>query len=425
MRVLVVGSGAREHALCARIAASPLVREVLCAPGNAGIADAFPVRPVAADDLAGLVALCLRERVDLVVPGPEAPLVAGLADRLAAAGVPCFGPVAAAARLEGSKGFSKDFMARHGIPTAAYARFDDLARATAYARSVGHRVVVKADGLAAGKGVTVCDDVDQAVAALTRALRDGAFGEAGASVVVEERLEGQEVSLHVACDGERYAVLGAAQDHKRLGDGDTGPNTGGMGAYSPVPAWTPALEARALREVVEPTLRGIAEEGAPFRGVLFVGLMLTPDGGARVLEYNVRFGDPECAVLLARLDGDVVPWLLGCARGALDVGDVRHRDVAAVGVVVAAEGYPDAPRRGVTIGGLDRAARTASVQVLHAGTGRDGTRWVTAGGRVLLLVATARTFDEARARAYEAVDAVELPGAQVRRDIGWRAARDP
>jgi phosphoribosylamine--glycine ligase len=424
MRVLVVGSGAREHALCARIAASPLVRAVLCAPGNAGIADAFAVRPIAADDLDGLVALCLAERVDLVVPGPEAPLVAGLADRLLDANIPCFGPVAAAARLEGSKGFSKDFMARHQIPTAAYARFDELARAEDYVRAVGHRVVVKADGLAAGKGVTVCDDVDQALDALTRTLRDGAFGDAGRSVVVEERLEGPEVSLHVICDGERYAVLGVAQDHKRLGDGDTGPNTGGMGAYSPVPAWTPALEARAIREVVEPTLRGIAREGSPFRGVLFVGLMLTPDG-PRVLEYNVRFGDPECAVLLARIDGDIVPWLLGCAKGALDASTVRHRDVAAVGVVIAAEGYPDAPRRGAPVSGLDRAAQTPGVQVLHAGTRRDGTRWVTAGGRVLLLVAAAPTFREARASAYAAVDAVELPGAQVRRDIGWRAARDP
>ncbi len=424
MRALVVGSGAREHALCARLAASPLVREVLCAPGNAGIAADASLRPVAADDLDGLVALCLRERVDLVVPGPEAPLVAGLADRLAAAGVACFGPTAAAARLEGSKGFSKDFMARHGIPTAAYARFDDLARAAAYVRSVKHRVVVKADGLAAGKGVTVCDDVDQALAALARALRDGAFGHAGREVVVEERLEGPEVSLHVACDGERYVVLGAAQDHKRLGDGDVGPNTGGMGAYSPVPAWTPALEARALREAVEPTLRGIAREGSPFRGVLFIGLMLTADG-PRVLEYNVRFGDPECAVLLARLEGDVAPWLLGCARGALDPRDVRLRDVASVGVVVAAEGYPEAPRRGAPIGGLDAAARVPGVRVLHAGTARAGGGWVTAGGRVLLVVATAPTFDEARARAYEAVDAVELPGARVRRDIGWRAARGP
>ena len=424
MRVLVVGSGAREHALCARIAASPLVREVLCAPGNAGIAAVAALRPVAADDLDGLVALCQREGVDLVVPGPEAPLVAGLADRLAAIAVPCFGPSAAAARLEGSKGFSKDFMARHGIPTAAYARFDDLAAAADHVRAVGHRVVVKADGLAAGKGVTVCDDVASALAALTLALRDRAFGDAGRAVVVEERLEGPEVSLHVASDGERYVILGAAQDHKRLGDGDVGPNTGGMGAYSPVPAWTPALESEVCRAVVEPTLRGIAREGSALRGVLFVGLMLTP-AGPRVLEYNVRFGDPECAVLLARLDGDVVPWLLGCARGALEQRELRRRAVSAVGVVIAAEGYPEAPRRGVALRGVDAAARVAGVQIFHAGTARDAAGLVTAGGRVLLVVGTADTFERARAQAYAAVDAVELPGARVRRDIGWRAARSP
>jgi phosphoribosylamine--glycine ligase len=422
VRVLVVGSGAREHALCARIAASPLVDEVLCAPGNAGLARDASVRPVAVDDLDGLRDLCRRERVDLVVPGPEAPLVAGLADLLAASGIACFGPSARAARLEGSKAFAKGFMLRHGVPTAAHACFDDFSLAEAHVRKARHPLVVKADGLAAGKGVVVCDDVGEALDAVSRALRERAFGDAGQRVVIEERLEGPEVSLHVACDGEHYVVLGVAQDHKRLCDGDLGPNTGGMGAYSPVPMWTPALEARVCREVIEPTLRGIAHEGSPFRGVLFVGLMLTNEG-PRVLEYNVRFGDPECAVLLERLEGDVVPWLLGCARGTLVPNMVRPRDVSAIGVVVAAEGYPEAPRRGVPLAGLERAAEVPGVRVLHAGTTKIGDTWVTSGGRVLLITATAPDFEEARRRAYQAVDAITLPGARVRRDIGWRALR--
>ncbi len=419
MRVLVVGSGSREHALCARLAESPSVTAVLCAPGNAGIARDAAVHGVAAHDHDGLVALAKAERVDLVVIGPEAPLVAGLADRLVAAGVACFGPRAAAARLEGSKAFSKDFMKRHAVPTAAWSRFDDYEAAAAYVRSVGHRVVVKADGLAAGKGVVVCEDVDDALAALDRMLRGGAFGDAGRTVVVEERLAGQEVSLHVVTDGERYAVLGAAQDHKRLLDGDAGPNTGGMGAYSPVPAFTPELEARVCREVVEPTLRGIAREGCAFCGVLFVGLMVDEDGAPRVLEYNVRFGDPECAVLLARVDGDVAQWMLAAASGALARDAVRVRDGAAIGVVIAAEGYPDAPRGGAPIEGIERAEQIA--RVFHAGTARRDGRWVTAGGRVLLVTASASTLREAAEVAYRAVDCIEIAGAQVRRDIGWRA----
>lgn len=421
MRVLVVGSGAREHSLCVGLRASPEVTEVLCAPGNAGIARVATVRAVAVTDLDGLAALAVSEHVDLVVVGPELPLVSGLADRLSSAGVACFGPTAAAARLEGSKGFAKDFMARHAIPTAAYARFESFEDAASYVRAVPYRVVVKADGLAAGKGVIVCDSVEEAVEGLDLALRRGTFGAAGRSVVVEERLTGPEVSLHVVSDGERYAVLGAAQDHKRLRDGDRGPNTGGMGAYSPVPAFSPELEGRVVREVVEPTLRGIALEGAPFRGVLFVGLMIDASGEPRVLEYNVRFGDPECAVLLARVDGDVAAWMLGAARGQLDVESVRLRHGAALGVVIAAEGYPEAPVRGVPIAGIDAAERIEGAQVYHAGTARVDDQWVTDGGRVLLVTAAMETLPEAARAAYAAVDQISFKGAQVRRDIGWRA----
>ncbi len=421
MRVLVIGSGAREHALCARLRASPSVEAVLCAPGSSGIARDAVVHPVATHDLDGIVSLATRERVDLVVVGPEGPLVMGIADRLATAGVACFGPGAGAARLEGSKSFSKDFMARHAIPTAAYASFTDYDAAAAYVRSVGHRVVVKADGLAAGKGVVVCDTPQEALDALDRVLRQHAFGDAGATVVVEERIDGQEISFHVIADGERYVVLGAAQDHKRLRDGDNGPNTGGMGAFSPVPVCTPRLVARICAEVVEPTLRGIAREGHPFRGVLFVGLMIDDAGTPKVLEYNVRFGDPECAVLLARLDGDLAPLLDAAARSALSAETVRVRDDVAIAVVIAAEGYPDAPREGVAIRGIELAEAVPGARVYHAGTSRRDGGWVTAGGRVLLVTATAPSLVEAAAIAYQAADRIELPGAQLRRDIGWRA----
>ncbi len=420
MRVLVLGSGAREHALCAHLARSPRVSYVAAAPGNPGIATVAEAHAVAADDVPRIVALAQSCLIDLVVVGPEVPLVAGVADALRTAGIACFGPGADGARLEGSKSFSKDFMARHGIPTARYATFSALDAAVAYVRAADHRVVVKADGLAAGKGVVVCDGVDDAVEAVERALRDGAFGDAGRTVVIEERLEGQEISFHAVTDGARVELFGAAQDHKRLGDGDTGPNTGGMGAYSPVPVCTPDLEARVMREVIAPTLDGLRRDGIAFRGVLFVGLMVGADGAPRVLEYNVRFGDPECAVLLARLD-DATPWLWGAATGAWPTEPLRPRNDASIGVVIAAEGYPDAPRRGAVIRGLDAAAAIEGVRVFHAGTGRSDGAWVTAGGRVLLVTATAATLRDAAAVAYRAVDAIELAGAQVRRDIGWRA----
>jgi phosphoribosylamine---glycine ligase len=421
MRVLVVGSGAREHALCERLRMSPAVTDVLCAPGNAGIAQGVRVVDVPAHDVEALAALARRERVDLVVVGPEAPLVGGLADRLEAMGIACFGPRADTALLEGSKGFAKDFMARHAIPTAAYARFDRFDPAADYARAAPHQLVVKADGLAAGKGVVVCDSVDQAIDALDHSLRGDAFGVAGRSVVIEERLTGPEISLHIVSDGVRYAVLGAAQDHKRLRDGDVGPNTGGMGAYSPVPEFTASMEARVCREIVEPTLRGIALEASPLRGVLFVGLMIDAQGAPRVLEYNVRFGDPECAILLARIDGDIATWMLGAAQGVLDVAAVRVRDEAALGVVIAAGGYPGPPERGIVIEGISDAEQVEGARVYHAGTSRRDDRWITAGGRVLLVSASGATLQDAARTAYLAVDQVSFSGAQVRRDIGWRA----
>jgi phosphoribosylamine---glycine ligase len=421
MRVLVVGSGAREHSLCVRLKASPSVHHVMCTPGNPGIARDVETFAISASDLDAVVQLCKAQRVDLVVVGPEAPLVAGIADRLAAEGIACFGPSREAAQLEGSKAFSKDFMMRHGIPTARYQRFNDPVAAEKYVRSVGHRVVVKADGIAAGKGVTVCDDTAQALEAIDAIMRKKIFGVAGDCVVIEERLEGQEISFHVVSDGTRYTVLGAAQDHKRLRDGDHGPNTGGMGAYSPVPLCDEVFEARVCREVVDVTLQGLAAENMVFRGVLFVGLMVDAQGNPKVLEYNVRFGDPECAVLLARLDGDVAQWLLGAARGCLPENCVHVGGDQAMGVVIAAEGYPEAPQKGAVIDGIEDARSIPSVRVFHAGTAHNGHHWITAGGRVLLLTATATTLHEAATQVYKAVDTVKIKGSIVRRDIGWRA----
>ncbi len=422
MKVLVVGSGAREHALAWKIQRSPLVREVIAAPGNPGIAEVARLAAVNADDTEGLVALALRESIDLVVIGPEAPLVAGLADALRARGVLVFGPSKAAAELEGSKIFAKERMAELGVPTAGFATFDDADRAEAYVRDAGRAFVVKADGLAAGKGVVVARDVDETLAAVRAMLRERAFGEAGARVLLEERLVGPEVSYHVVSDGERYVALAAAQDHKRLGDGDTGPNTGGMGAYSPPPIVTPEIE-RALRErVVEPVLRGMRERGTPFTGALFVGAMIV-DGAPQVLEFNARFGDPETEVIMTRWRGDVMPLLLGAARG--DLGDVEAEwdAPAAMSVVMASAGYPASARRGDVIEGLDAAAELEHVVVFHAGTTREGARVITAGGRVLAVTAIGESVERAAERAYAAVDRIRFAGAQTRRDIGWQARR--
>jgi phosphoribosylamine--glycine ligase len=418
MRILVVGSGGREHALCWAIAASPLVDHVYCAPGNAGIAEDAECVPIGVMDTAGLIAFCKQAAIDLVVVGPEAPLVAGLVDALEATGIAAFGPSAAAAALEGSKGFMKDLCAREGIPTAAYRRFTVAGAAKAYIAAQGAPIVVKADGLAAGKGVVVAATVAEANEAVDAAF-GGRFGAAGAEIVVEEFLAGEEASFFALCDGEHALPLAAAQDHKRVGDGDTGPNTGGMGAYSPCAAVTPAVEAQVMERIIVPTMRGMARDGRPFKGVLYAGLMLTAEG-PKLIEYNVRFGDPECQPLMTRLQSDLVPALLAARDGVLDRVDLRWYDQTAICVVMAANGYPDAPQRGTEIRRLDQAAADPDVKIFHAGTRRDGPRLLADGGRVLGITATGHDLAAARDRAYRAVDQIDWAGGFCRRDIGNR-----
>jgi len=420
MRVLVVGSGGREHALCWAIAASPLCDKLYCAPGNAGIAEEAECVAIAASDLDGLVAFCRSERIDFVVVGPEQPLVAGLVDRLETAGVAAFGPTQAAAALEGSKGFTKDFCARHAIPTAAYRRFSDAAAAKAYIASQGTPIVVKADGLAAGKGVTIARSVEEAQAAVEEAMLAGRFGPAGTSVVIEAFLDGEEASFFALVDGTHALPLAGAQDHKAVGDGDTGPNTGGMGAYSPAPCLTPALEAEIMARIIDPTIAAMAAEGRAFKGVLFAGLMLTA-AGPQLIEYNTRFGDPECQVLMMRLKSDILPALIAARDGALKDFDLRWRDETALCVVLAAKGYPGEPLKGTEIRGLAQAADGETVKIFHAGTRRNGDTILADGGRVLGVTALGTDTAEAQARAYAAVDRIDWPEGFCRRDIGWRA----
>ena len=420
MKILVVGGGGREHALCWAIAASPLCSKLYCAPGNAGIAAEAQCVAIAADDVDGLVAFAARTAIDFVVVGPEQPLVAGLVDRLAATGIKAFGPSAAAAALEGSKGFMKDFCRRHGIPTARYARFSDPELARAHVRAHGAPIVVKADGLAAGKGVVVAATLDEALAAIDAAMVSRSFGAAGAELVIEEMLEGEEASFFALCDGTHALALAAAQDHKRVGDGDTGPNTGGMGAYSPAPVVDAAMAERIMAEIVRPTVAGMKAEGHPFKGVLFAGVMIGP-AGPRLIEFNVRFGDPECQALMPRLMSDLLPALIASADGQLAHVHLRWRDAAALAVVMAARGYPGAYEKFTPIGDLAAAAAVEDVVVFHAGTAmRDGAL-VATGGRVLAVTACARDIATARARAYDAVDRIDWPGGFCRRDIGWRA----
>jgi len=419
MRILVVGGGGREHALCWAIAGSPLCDKLYCAPGNAGIAQDAECVAIGAEDVDALVAFAKDNAIDLVVVGPEAPLVLGLVDRLEAEGIKAFGPRANAAMLEGSKGFMKDLCARHNIPTAAYGRFTDAEAAKAYIREQGAPIVVKADGLAAGKGVTVAQSVEEALAAVDEAMTDNAFGEAGAELVVEEFLEGEELSFFVLTDGTNALPLAGAQDHKAVGEGDTGPNTGGMGAYSPAPSLTPELEELVMETIVMPTVHGMAADGAPYVGVLYAGLMLTKDG-PKLLEYNVRFGDPECQVLMMRLRSDIVPALIASCDGVLKTFDLRWSDDAAMTVVLAANGYPGSYEKGTEIRGLDAAEATGAM-VFHAGTKADGDRVLANGGRVLNVTATGTTIAEAQKNAYAAVDAIDWPGGFCRRDIGWRA----
>jgi phosphoribosylamine--glycine ligase len=419
MNILLVGSGGREHALAWKIAQSPLSTKLVCAPGNPGIAAVCDIRPVAATDVDGLVALAQEIGADLVVVGPESALERGLADRLKALNIPCFGPSQDAARLETSKAFTKDFCARHNLPTAGYGVFEDAASAEAFLETLPAPYVIKADGLAAGKGVVIAPTLDEAKAAVVDML-GGRFGAAGARVVIEEFMDGEEVSLFALTDGTDAILFGAAQDHKRAFDGDQGPNTGGMGTYSPAPILTPAIAAQAYEEMIMRAVRGMAAEGQPYVGVLYAGLMLT-SAGPKLVEFNARFGDPECQVLMLRLDGDIVPYLLGCATGALaGLPPPQWIDGAAVCVVLAAEGYPDAPQSGGAITGAD-ADFGPDVTVFHAGTASKDGALTAAGGRVLNVCARGPDIRNARDRAYAAVDAIDFPTGFHRRDIGWRA----
>jgi phosphoribosylamine---glycine ligase len=418
MKVLLLGSGAREHALAWKLAQSPMLTRLYAAPGNPGIAAHAELVALDVGDQEAVVAFCRAEQIGLVVIGPEQPLVEGLADRLRGADVPAFGPNAAAARLEGSKGFTKLLCARAGIPTARFARASTLAEAEAALDLFDLPVVIKADGLAAGKGVIIAEtaaEADEAVATMF----GGGFGSAGACVVIEEFMTGEEASFFALTDGNTIVPFGSAQDHKRVGDGDTGPNTGGMGAYSPASILTPALEAQVMREIVEPTVRTMAEEGHPFSGILYAGLMLTPEG-PKLVEYNVRLGDPECQVLMARLESDLLELMLAAAEGRLaGMQPPRFRHEPALTVVMAAEGYPATPRKGGDIAGLEEAAATGAT-VFQAGTASKEGGLIANGGRVLSVTALGEDVAAAQARAYGAVAKIDFPTGFYRRDIGWR-----
>ena len=423
MNILVVGSGGREHALAWKLAEPDTVARVYVAPGNAGTAlepklENVPLDPT---DIEGLAHFAREQDCALTVIGPEAPLVAGIVDRFAELNLPCFGPTAGAAQLEGSKSFTKDFLARHNIPTASYAVFTDIEPAMAYVREQGAPIVIKADGLAAGKGVIVAMTLDEAEAAIHDMLADNKFGDAGARVVVEGFLEGEEASFIVMVDGEHVLPMATSQDHKRIGEGDTGPNTGGMGAYSPAPILTQDACDRVMSEIIEPTVQGMVARGTPFKGVLYAGLMIDA-GQPKLIEYNVRFGDPECQVLMMRLKSDLLPALIATCDGVLADFDLRWSEDAALTVVMAAKGYPATPETGTEIKGLDSVDDDA-VEVFHAGTRMQDERLVAAGGRVLNVTAVGSTVSEAQTRAYSAIDNIDWPGGFCRRDIGWRAVQ--
>jgi phosphoribosylamine---glycine ligase len=430
LKLLIIGSGGREHALAWKLSRERAVREVICAPGNAGIASpgitgaAAPVRcvPVAATDLDGLLDLARREAVDLTIVGPEAPLEKGLADRFAAAGLPIFGPTQAAARLETSKAFAKALMARMQVPTAGYRVATSPEAARAAIDELGGNVVLKADGLAGGKGVIVPDTREEALAAVDALMIDGKAGDAGRTLVIEERLEGPEVSCFFICDGSTALPILSAQDHKRIFDDDLGPNTGGMGAFAPSPLLTPSLDAIIHERIVSPVLHGLAEDGTPFRGFLYAGLMLTTDG-PKVIEFNVRFGDPEAQVVLPMIDSDLAPILLDAAQGRLSAATVTLGTRPHVGVVLASRGYPERAETGQAIEGLSDASRLDDVLVFHAGTKRAGDTIVTDGGRVLCVVGRGADYETAIARAYEGVSRIRFDGMQIRRDIGQKALR--
>lgn len=421
MKILVIGSGGREHALCWAIAASPLTKSLFCAPGNAGIANVATCIPIDVMDFDGLCRFAKTEGIDFVVIGPDNPIAEGLADRFQQEGIKHFGPSRAASELEWSKGFTKDFCQAEGIPTAAYRRFTNAPEAKQYASTHSLPVVIKADGLALGKGVVIASTHDEAAAAID-SMFAGAFGASSKNIVIEEFLEGEEASFFVLCDGEHILPFGAAQDHKRVGDGDVGPNTGGMGAYAPAPVFTREIEAQVLKQIIEPTVRGMRARGRPFKGVLFAGLMITASG-PKLIEYNARFGDPECQVLMMRLKSDLLPLLIACADGALHTVDARFHDDAVLTVVLAAQGYPDAPRKGTVIKGVEAAGKLDGVQVFHAGTKLQDGALIANGGRVLNVTARAKNVTEAQRLAYEAVKLIDWPGGFCRKDIGWRAVR--
>jgi phosphoribosylamine--glycine ligase len=421
MKILLLGSGGREHALAWKIAASPLVTKLWCAPGNAGIARDAECVPIDIADHPAVIDFCRRNSVDFVVVGPDAAIAAGVVDDLNAAGFKAFGPTRAAGRLESSKNFTKALCRANNIPTAAYEHFSDAEKAKAYIRAQGAPIVVKADGLAAGKGVVVAMTEQEALDAVDM-MFGGGFGASGAEVVVEEFMEGEEASFFALCDGEHALPLATAQDHKRAFDGDQGPNTGGMGAYSPAPVMTEALCARVMDEMIMPTLRALSAMGTPYKGVIFAGIMVTNDG-PKLVEYNARFGDPECQVLMLRMMSDIVPALIACADGQLKHLDLRWYDDAALTVIMATKGYPGDYGKGSVIGGLDDAAAVEGVEIFHAGTASKDGRIVAIGGRVLNICAQGKNVTEAQARAYQAVDRINWPEGFCRRDIGWQAVK--
>ena len=423
VKVLVVGGGGREHALCWAIAGSPLVTALYCAPGNAGISQEAECVQIAAEDVDGLIRFVQDNQIDFVVIGPEAPLVAGLSDKLAEINVKSFGPSADAAVMEGSKGFMKDFCARHDIPTAAYGRFTNSELAKEFIAENGVPIVVKADGLAAGKGVIIAETIEQADAAVDDMLEGGAFGAAGAELVIEEFLGGEEASFFVLCDGEIALPLASAQDHKRVGDGDTGPNTGGMGAYSPAPIITQSMTEKIMERIIQPTMLGMKLEGRPYKGVLYAGLMIENDQ-PKLLEYNVRFGDPECQVLMMRLMSDLLPALIASSDGVLKDFDLRWYKETALTVVMAANGYPGSYAKGSIIKGLDDANNLQDLKVFHAGTsiGENGET-VATGGRVLAVTSLGENAADAQNNAYKGINMIDWPGGFCRHDIGWRAVK--
>ena len=419
MNILLLGSGGREHALAWKIAASPLLTKLWCAPGNAGIASEAECVALDITDHLAVIDFCQRNAVDFVVVGPDAPIAAGMVDDLNAAGLKAFGPTKAAGQLESSKNFTKALCRANNIPTAAYEHFTDAEAAKAYIRKQGAPIVVKADGLAAGKGVVVAMTEAEALAAVDM-MFGGGFGGAGAEVVIEEFMEGEEASFFALCDGEHALPLATAQDHKRAFDGDTGPNTGGMGAYSPAPVMTDAMNARVMDEMIMPTLRAMKAMGAPYKGVLFAGIMVTKDG-PKLVEYNARFGDPETQVLMLRMMSDVLPALIACADGQLKNFSLRWFDDVALTVIMATKGYPGDYGKGSVITGLDEASKIDGVEIFHAGTVAKDGRLLANGGRVLNVCASGKTVSEARQRAYQAVDRIKWPEGFYRSDIGWRA----